>query len=371
MGMLDIGAGAAGGLETLLARLHAEDLFNEQKRKNLADEALHGRQIDDNAAMRRQMETNRQADKAEQAHKDEVAHTMGILRIRPIGTTVDPSVMQHELATGATPDFYEQGTEMQGDDGSEPLPVIKFRGTSDQITAARTAEDRARALDARQSSLEAQTAARDAAAAARDEGLRLRAQGLDLAERRFRELQNSNTTKQNTIKIGEGGKRALRSIEQAEPLIDKVLAAFPQDIEDPNAQPDKVFGLRLNQKYNTPRNVLGNIGEYAKYKVGIQDPNSSMIQIEKLLQPKGEGGNVILTDKDRETIERFRAQMLETRRELRDVKLALNQDIDRLGATLKFANIAAVPLLIGLGAIGLAIVRRRSDRAARGEVKKP
>lgn len=285
MGMLDIGAGAAGGLETLLARLHAEDLFNEQKRKNLADEALHGRQIDDNAAMRRQMETNRQADKAEQAHKDEVAHTMGILRIRPIGTTVDPSVMQHELATGATPDFYEQGTEMQGDDGSEPLPVIKFRGTSDQITAARTAEDRARALDARQSSLEAQTAARDAAAAARDEGLRLRAQGLDLAERRFRELQNSNTTKQNTIKIGEGGKRALRSIEQAEPLIDKVLAAFPQDIEDPNAQPDKVFGLRLNQKYNTPRNVLGNIGEYAKYKVGIQDPNSSMIQIEKLLQP--------------------------------------------------------------------------------------
>ena len=111
---------------------------------------------------------------------------------------------------------------MQGDDGSEPLPVIKFRGTSDQITAARTAEDRARALDARQSSLEAQTAARDAAAAARDEGLRLRAQGLDLAERRFRELQNSNTTKQNTIKIGEGGKRALRSIEQAEPLIDKV-----------------------------------------------------------------------------------------------------------------------------------------------------
>lgn len=86
------------------------------------------------------------------------------------------------------------------------------------------------------------------------------------------------------------------------------------------------------------------------------------------IQQKGEGGNVILTDKDRETIEKFKAEMLATRRELRDVKLALNQDIDRLGTTLKFINIAAVPLLIGLGAIGLAILRRRSDRAARGEV---
>ena len=57
--------------------------------------------------------------------------------------------------------------------------------------------------------------------------------------------------------------------------------------------------------------------------------------------------------------------MLATRRELRDVKLSLNQDIDRLGSTLKFINIAAVPLLIGLGAIGLAIMRRRSDKAAR------
>lgn len=85
------------------------------------------------------------------------------------------------------------------------------------------------------------------------------------------------------------------------------------------------------------------------------------------IQQKGEGGNIILSDKDRETIEKFRTEMLGTRRELRDVKLALNQDIDRLGATLKFINIAAVPLLIGLGAIGLAIMRRRSDRAARRE----
>lgn len=83
------------------------------------------------------------------------------------------------------------------------------------------------------------------------------------------------------------------------------------------------------------------------------------------IQQKGEGGNVILTDKDRETIEKFRTEMLGTRRELRDVKLAMRQDIDRLDGLLKFVNIAAVPLLIGLGAIVLALMRRRSDKAAR------
>ena len=66
-----------------------------------------------------------------------------------------------------------------------------------------------------------------------------------------------------------------------------------------------------------------------------------------------------LTDKEREAIERFRGEMLTVRRELREVKRALREDIDRLDAWLKFANIGAVPLLLGTGAVGWALVRRR------------
>ncbi|MGE0628794.1 MAG: hypothetical protein AB7O43_13300, partial [Hyphomicrobiaceae bacterium] len=84
------------------------------------------------------------------------------------------------------------------------------------------------------------------------------------------------------------------------------------------------------------------------------------------VEQKGEGGKVIISDKDRETIEKFRTEMLAIRRQLRDVKLNMRQDIDQLDTTLKFINIAAVPLLIGFGAIGLALLRRRSDRASRG-----
>jgi ABC-type uncharacterized transport system involved in gliding motility auxiliary subunit len=77
------------------------------------------------------------------------------------------------------------------------------------------------------------------------------------------------------------------------------------------------------------------------------------------LERAGEGESVILSEKDRQAIEKFRSEMLTVRRELRDVKLALRRDIDRLDSWLKFANIGAVPLLIGIGGIGLAAWRRR------------
>jgi hypothetical protein len=51
--------------------------------------------------------------------------------------------------------------------------------------------------------------------------------------------------------------------------------------------------------------------------------------------------------------------MLSVRRELREVKRALREDIDRLDGWLKFTNIALVPLLIGVGGLAWAAVRRR------------
>jgi hypothetical protein len=55
--------------------------------------------------------------------------------------------------------------------------------------------------------------------------------------------------------------------------------------------------------------------------------------------------------------------MLETRRELRQVKLALGQNIQSLDGWLKFANIALVPLLIAAAGIGWTLLRSR--RASR------
>ncbi|MEZ5815833.1 MAG: GldG family protein [Hyphomicrobiaceae bacterium] len=77
-----------------------------------------------------------------------------------------------------------------------------------------------------------------------------------------------------------------------------------------------------------------------------------------------EGGaqQVILSDTEKAEIEKFRGEMVNVRRELREVKAALRRDIDRLDGWLKFFNIAAVPLLIGLGGLGFGMMRRRNGR---------
>lgn len=79
------------------------------------------------------------------------------------------------------------------------------------------------------------------------------------------------------------------------------------------------------------------------------------------IERKGSDGEAILSEKDRDAIETFRRDIVQVRRELREVKRALREDIDLLEGTLKFTNIAGVPLLIALGGIA-AIIRRRRHR---------
>jgi ABC-type uncharacterized transport system involved in gliding motility auxiliary subunit len=84
-----------------------------------------------------------------------------------------------------------------------------------------------------------------------------------------------------------------------------------------------------------------------------------------------ETGPAILTGAERNAAEKFRAEMLKTRRELRDVRLALRRDIDRLDGWLKFANIALVPLVIAAGGVGWSLwrSRRRNGKKGRPEVR--
>jgi hypothetical protein len=75
-------------------------------------------------------------------------------------------------------------------------------------------------------------------------------------------------------------------------------------------------------------------------------------------------GNVVLTSEQTKAIDGFKADMLKTRQELRDVQLKLNQDIDRLKARLQFVDIALIPVLVGIVAIVLGVIRlqRRKRR---------
>lgn len=88
-------------------------------------------------------------------------------------------------------------------------------------------------------------------------------------------------------------------------------------------------------------------------------------RLETLLQRQDAAAGTVLSDEERQAIEEFRSKMISIRQELRDVQRALREDIDRLDALLKFLNIAAIPLLLGLIALVVAVARRvRRPKAA-------
>ena len=69
-------------------------------------------------------------------------------------------------------------------------------------------------------------------------------------------------------------------------------------------------------------------------------------------------GDLILKPEDRDRIEKARERMVAIRKELRSVQHELRKDIDKLDSWLKFFNIAAIPLILALGTLVFAMLRR-------------
>jgi ABC-type uncharacterized transport system involved in gliding motility auxiliary subunit len=78
------------------------------------------------------------------------------------------------------------------------------------------------------------------------------------------------------------------------------------------------------------------------------------------LQQSDEPGKELeMTPEQEAAVQQFVQQKLAIRKELRDVRYQLNADIEALGGTLKFLNIALVPLVLTLGVLALWLWRRR------------
>jgi ABC-type uncharacterized transport system involved in gliding motility auxiliary subunit len=78
------------------------------------------------------------------------------------------------------------------------------------------------------------------------------------------------------------------------------------------------------------------------------------------------GGTLVLTPEQSQAIAEFRQELVATRKELRDVQLALRRDIEGLGKVLKFLNVALAPIAIGVVTVVVVLVRRGRRRRAHG-----
>lgn len=78
-------------------------------------------------------------------------------------------------------------------------------------------------------------------------------------------------------------------------------------------------------------------------------------------------GTLLVTPQQRDELQRLLMEADDTRKARRDIQFNLRADIDRLGAWVKFFNIAFVPLLVACFAIFLALRRRGLARARLAE----
>jgi ABC-type uncharacterized transport system involved in gliding motility auxiliary subunit len=77
---------------------------------------------------------------------------------------------------------------------------------------------------------------------------------------------------------------------------------------------------------------------------------------------RNDKSSVILTPEQQRELNRFQDEKLQVRKELRNVRLGLDEDIHRLGTTLKILNIVIVPALLAV--IALLVVGWRRRRRA-------
>jgi ABC-type uncharacterized transport system involved in gliding motility auxiliary subunit len=91
------------------------------------------------------------------------------------------------------------------------------------------------------------------------------------------------------------------------------------------------------------------------------------IQELRSARPGGAGGAIVSAETEKALAE-ARAEVVATRRELREVQRNLEVDIDTLESRLRFVNIAAMAIVVAIVAFFISLVRLRRRRARRGVV---
>ena len=82
-------------------------------------------------------------------------------------------------------------------------------------------------------------------------------------------------------------------------------------------------------------------------------------KINELQRGKATDQKYILSPEQKETLEEARQAKAEARKDLKEVRKQLRRDIDALENKLKWANIGLIPLLVALGGLIFALVKRR------------
>ncbi|HEX7776948.1 MAG TPA: Gldg family protein, partial [Parvibaculum sp.] len=134
---------------------------------------------------------------------------------------------------------------------------------------------------------------------------------------------------------------------------------------------DDLISLRARERADRPFVVVDNLrrdaerhflAEQERLKAKIADTEQKLTALQT-------GGTDATSDPQaQDEIAQSRSELLKSRKALRDVQRNLRRNIDSLATTVRFINVALMPLLVAFLALGLAVIRyrRRKARAAKG-----
>jgi ABC-type uncharacterized transport system involved in gliding motility auxiliary subunit len=138
---------------------------------------------------------------------------------------------------------------------------------------------------------------------------------------------------------------------------------------------DALIGLRSRGDTNRPFERVDAIQSNAEatYRQTEQTLKAHLDDVEKQLRGLRTGGGeaegrateAVITPEQRQAIDAARKDIVDTRKQLRDVQLNLNREISSLQTWLLIMNIAVVPAALTILAIGLALIQRARRARAR------
>jgi ABC-type uncharacterized transport system involved in gliding motility auxiliary subunit len=130
-----------------------------------------------------------------------------------------------------------------------------------------------------------------------------------------------------------------------------------------------LIAVRSRATQSRPFTVVNKMQSEAenRYRSKIRELEQSLEetqrQLSELQQKKDSGQRFILSPEQQQALENFQKKQADVKRQLKEERKALRRDIDSLENRLKWVNILAMPVIISISGLALAIYKRKRTSA--------
>ncbi len=144
---------------------------------------------------------------------------------------------------------------------------------------------------------------------------------------------------------------------------------FVQNCVEQLAGDNNLIAVRSRATLNRPFTLVKKMEAQAqeKFQGRIKEMEKTLQEtqqkVNQLQQSKSKEQRFILSPEQQKEIENFRKKEAETNKELKKLRKEYRQEVDSLENKLKWANILAMPIIVAISGITLAVVKRKRTAA--------